>query len=131
MSSEVNWYDDRQRVIYWRFRGKGNWDEDAAAQRVSNALIQRVDHTVNVIGNLEGSPILPPNAISVYRANLSTSEPNTGVIVLVGANAFVRTMINLFLQLFPKSVPGTDFMFAKTDEEARALLAVEQEPVVS
>ncbi len=131
MSIDVKWYDDTQRVVYWAFRGKWTWEEYAEAQLVSNALIHSADHTVHIIGNLEQSPGLPPNAITVYRANLSTTEPNTGMIILVGANGFVRTMINLFLKLSPKSVPGTDFKFAKTDEHARAMIKPMREQVAS
>ena len=131
MSIEVNWYGDTKGEVYWKFQGKWNWEEYAEAQRASSALISSVDHTVNIIGNLEKSPSLPPNAITVYRAHSSSSEPNTGVIVLVGATTFVRTMTRLFLQLLPKEVTGTHFMFAKTDKEALTLIAPVQESVVS
>jgi len=123
MSIAVNWYNDDKTIIYWKFAGKWDWNEYAEAQDVSNAMLDTVDHTVDVIGNVQESPSLPANALSVYRSNLSSAHPNTGLIVLVGASMFVEQMVRLLKQMFRNKVAGTNFEFAKSDEEALALIA--------
>lgn len=87
-------------------------------------MLETVDHTVAVIADLKESPVLPANALSLYRSYVHRAAENTGIIVLVGASRLVKTMVEVFLRINPrKNAPGTHFAFADTMDEARALIA--------
>jgi hypothetical protein len=124
LSISVEWGDEAHTVVYWEFPGTWSWKDYADAQEASHRLLETVDHTVAFIGNMASSPLLPANALTAYRGYVQRSAENTGLIVLVGASRLVKTMVQVFLRINPrKGIPGTDFAFADTVEEAYALIA--------
>jgi hypothetical protein len=123
MGIRVRWDNDEKTIVRWDFDGPWKWDEFFVAQHESNLLLDSVDYLVDIIGNVQNSRILPPSALTVYRSTLKKAAPNMGIIVLVGSSTFIQQMVNIFMKLFRFKGPGTDFRFANTDDEARAVIA--------
>lgn len=126
MPITVRWYDEARTIVQWTFPDRWNWQDYDDAQMASNELLASVDHTVDVIGDLTAGSALPPAALSTYKRTLQRSADNTGVIVLVGGNVFVRAMVSALKAIVPKTAPGTDFTFAETIEAAEALIRQRQ-----
>jgi len=123
MPITIRWDDQEKRIVRWDFEGAWTWREYSTAQQKSNEMMAAVDGTVDIIGNVSKSPSLPANALSFYRSSLNASAPNIGTIILVGTSGFVHQMVGLFVRMFGSKMPGTDFAFADSDDEARILLA--------
>ena len=127
MAIKVEWFDEEHTILRWVFEERWTWNDYATAQHESNVILESVEHTVDVIGDLDNGAGLPLNALTVYRGFVHDTAENVGMIVLVGASTFVKTMVNMFLTFFPKRVPGTDFTFANTVEEAHTLILARQQ----
>jgi len=126
MGIRVDWYNKEHTVIYWQFEGRWTWDEFAAAQKIASELLQNITYQVDIIGNLQQSAQLPTNALSAYTRFAMQSAENTGLIVLVGSGAFIKTLTQVFKRIMPGNLPATDFVYADTNEAAYALILAEQ-----
>ena len=116
MSISVEWDNEQHTIVRWIFDRRWTWDEFSAAQKESNQLLEKVDHPVDVIGDLRNSSGLPANALTAYRGFVNTTVENLDLIVLVGAGRFVKAMVTVFVRVMPGKVPGTHFVFADTLE---------------
>jgi hypothetical protein len=120
----VEWGDEARTIVFWGFNGVWTWADFSVAQEKATRMVEMVDHTVAVIADMKHSPVLPANALSLYRSVVHRSAENTGLIVLVGASRLVKTMVQVFLRINPRNdLPGTNFAFADTVDEAHALIA--------
>lgn len=126
MAITVAWHDDAHTIVRWVFPAHWTWADYDEAQDASNALLASVDYTIDAIGDLTASSGLPPAALTTYKNTLRRSAANTGLIVLVGANFFVRAMVSTLKVVVPSKTPGADFTFADTVEEAEALIRQRQ-----
>lgn len=126
MTITVDWHDDARTIVRWVFPAHWTWEDYNEAQVASNALLASVDYTVDIIGDLTVSSSLPPAALTGYKNTLRRSPSNTGLIVLVKSNFFVKAMVETLKTLVPSGTPGTDFDFADTIEEAEALIRQRQ-----
>lgn len=121
MSITVQWDNEEHTLLRWDFVETWDWDDFLAAQKASNDLIGSVPHTVHIIGDVSRSHHLPPGAIARFRTYKRNDPPNAGRVVLVGASTYIRTIVETFRGMFPKT--GGNFTFANTLDEARSELA--------
>jgi hypothetical protein len=121
MRIKVQWDNEQHTLVRWDFMGVWNWSDFLAAQNESNALIKSVSHTVDIIGDVSQIHRVPPGAIGQFRIYRRNDPDNTGRVVLVGANTYIRTIVEIFRGMFPNT--GGNFTFADSLEEARSLLA--------
>ncbi len=120
MSINVQWDNEEHTLVRWDFIGTWDWNDFLAAQKASNELISSVPHRVDIIGDVSGSHQIPPGAIARFRTYRRDDPPNAGRVVLVGASAYIRTMVEIFRGIFPNT--GGNFTFADSLEEARSAL---------
>jgi hypothetical protein len=126
MRISVEWDNDQHTILHWVFQNRWTWVDYAAAQKVANQLLEKIDHPVDVIGDLQNSASLPANALTAYRDFVETTADNVDLIVLVGASRFVKAMVGVFLRVMPGKTPGTHFVFADTLDRAYTLIAAHQ-----
>ncbi len=118
----VQWDDDQHTAVRWDFEGRWTWQEFAEVQDESDALITGVDHTVDVIANMENSSTLPENPLSRYHHALARSPENRGLVVIAGAGTFIQAMAQIFSRVFGQRLQD-EFVFVATVAEARRFLA--------
>ncbi|MBN1202362.1 MAG: hypothetical protein JXJ20_10945 [Anaerolineae bacterium] len=121
MPITVQWDDDDHKAVRWEFEGDWNWYEYQAAQAQSNALIDTVDHVVDVIAVMQNTRDLPREAFDNYRRLEKTSHPNRGRIVIVGSDTFIRSMLETFNQVYKRGSSG--FILVRSIQEAHEVLA--------
>jgi hypothetical protein len=121
MKITVDWDNVERTAVRMNFEARWDWSDYGTAQKICNALIQSVSHTVDVIADIHCSPHAPHDVIVYYRNYTRTRPENTGQIILVGASTFVRSLVQTLLQLLPNA--GTRFAFADSLEDARRLSA--------
>jgi hypothetical protein len=123
MSIDVRWENDEHTLVLWTFPPQWTWEDFFKAKEVSDGMVRDLPYVVDIIGNLTRSSVLPKGAIGTYSSSTKSSPKNTGIIVLVGTNAFVKLMVGTFSKLIPFGVPGASFLFADTVEGAKDLIA--------
>ena len=121
MSIKVQWDNEEHTLLRWDFVGIWNWNDFQAAQKESNALINSVSYTVDIIGDVSQSHHVPPGAIGQFRTYRRNDPENTGRVVLVGASIYIKTIVEIFRGMFPNT--GGNFTFANSLDEARSVLA--------
>lgn len=126
MAISVSWDDDQHTIVRWVFGAGWTWDDFSTAQQMSNQLIESVDYSVDIIGDLSNTSGLPANALTAYRGFVDWTASNLDMIVLVGAGRFVKAMVSVFVKVMPGKAPGTHFVFADTLDRAYALIAEHQ-----
>ena len=120
----VQWDNEEHTLVRWDFIGAWDWNDFLAAQQASNDLINSVPHTVHIIGDVSRSAQLPPGAIARFRTFKRVDPENAGRVVLVGASIYIRTIVDIFRGMFPKT--GGNFTFANSLEEARSELTAKR-----
>ena len=121
MPITVHWDDPHQTIVRWDFEGAWTWQDFYQAQAESDALITSVEHTVDVVANVARSPSLPRNPLSRYRQARQSTPRNRGVVVVVGANSFVMSIIQIYNPVFGRKLRD-EFLFADTLDDARTLI---------
>jgi hypothetical protein len=120
MGIKVQWDNEQHTLVRWDFLGVWNWNDFLAAQNESNTLIKSVPYTVDIISDVSQIHPVPPGAIGQFRLYRRNDPENTGQVVLVGANIYIRTIVDIFRGMFPNT--GGQFTFANSIEEARSAL---------
>ena len=120
MTIQISWDNPQKTATLWTFEGRWSWADFHKAQQQHKALLQGRVEQIDVIADLRNSPTLPANAFSGYRNARVNTGAHLGIIVLVGTNMFIRTMVKAFTRLNPTL--GQEFFFADSMEEARQIL---------
>lgn len=122
MSIKVEWDNEEKTTIRFTYLGHWTLPEFYTTVDQSNAMMAEVDRKVNVIIDVRKSSFLPSNFISVMRTMPSKASSNTGNIVMVGANSFIRAFANTISRLFAVA-PQRKVILVDTLDSARAELA--------
>ncbi|MEO8606616.1 MAG: hypothetical protein ABI690_01940 [Chloroflexota bacterium] len=127
MPVHFTWDNPEKRVAHYKFEGKWTWDELYESFRASwNEFIQ-LDHVIDSISDLTQTKTLPPSAMTHVRSLSQNRPPNTGVMIIVGANTFMTVAMQTFRQIFAATLKrDLDVLFAKTLDEAHAIIAEKQ-----
>lgn len=122
MAIKVAWGDDSKTLLVNVYEGRWTLDDFYLAVRQTNALLDSVDHNVNVILDVKNSGLFPKGMMSAVRMLQQKPHVNLGVMVLLGCNIFVRVFYDTFMKIFPQ--PGRQVMYMVADyEDATAIFA--------
>ncbi|MBI1279947.1 MAG: hypothetical protein GC179_17605 [Anaerolineaceae bacterium] len=123
MAATFDWDNAEKTRGRYELGQHWTWDEVNQVMAESWIQISKVDQIVDSI-MISHSSSLPPNAMTHLR-NLSQNRPsNTGIVVLVGASGFQRSMIQVFIALYSSTLRReVPLAFANSLSEAYMLLA--------
>src|SRR5262245_59394756 len=116
MGIKIVWDNDEKTVVRYIFEKNWTWQEFFTAKAEAYALIDTVKHPVGIIMDAPPEVNLPPNTLTHSRNALRNKHPNTRVIAFVLTQAFVRSMINIFMRISPNSA---DLHIVATLDQAR------------
>ena len=119
MSVKVLWDNPEHTAVCFVFEQPWNWHELQAARTQQHQMLNSVDHTVHVIMDFTRSSILPRNPIARLKSVSENRPTNTGMIVLVGASAFIQTIAQLYRRLYGGSLR---FAAVSTRDEAHEVI---------
>ena len=130
MPIRIAWHDETHRVIRCTAEGKWTFDElrDALAQTIG--MMDSAPHTVDFIIDVRGASMIPGGIGGAAQGASSVATPEThpreGVKVVLGANALVRMAYEAYRKLNARMGKQQEFLFARDDADARAILAQAQ-----
>lgn len=99
MSVHVEWDSEDKTAIVWSFLGRWTWGEVDDAGRNVAALLDQVNHTVDLILDVSHMSILPPDVITRVKSHYLEKPPKVARLILVGADANLRLFWDTFTEL--------------------------------
>jgi hypothetical protein len=126
MGIEVTWDNDSNTILRYIYSGRWTWGDLDRVREQAAKLEASVPHRVDVIVDVQNSSLLPSGTISRARqvaTSAPTTHPNEGITVIVGAGAFVRSIYDVMLKVYPEMIRRRGIFFAQTLPEARDLIA--------
>jgi len=103
MLANVSWEDGSKTVLIFQFTGLWSVQDYYIIVDQSNTMMDTVEHTVNMIIDLQHSKSLPDGFLSAVRSVSKRPHPNSGRVALVGLNAFVRAIIDVYRKTMGKN----------------------------
>jgi hypothetical protein len=121
MSIKVAWESGDQPLVQFNFDGKWNFLDFDYAVSEAITLMNRVEHHVNWLLNLEASGPLAAGAVLEARELREPLPANFGWVGLVGEETFAQGVASILSRVYP--VLGDEFLFAHDVEQAHITLA--------
>lgn len=126
MTIEVTWIDDTHTGILVDFRGKWTWDDLRAANEKSSELIKSVTYPVDTVNDLTHSGGLPNGALTEGRAMMHGFESGEGLMLVVQAGGFVKSLYGVFQKLYGRRAGFPETHFFDTRADAFAYLRAQR-----
>ncbi len=127
MGISVQWDNVDRTSLRYVYEGRWTWDELYRAVSEGNAMVGSVPHKVYIIIDVTHSSLIPQNALSQGMRVNAESPANMGLRIVVGANAFLRTLADVAAKVFGATQGGKlNMRLVGTLDEARALIAAER-----
>jgi hypothetical protein len=128
MSVNIMWDNDKHTAVRMEFIDRWTWDEVHRAMTQHTQMLNETSNTVAGIIDLTDGIGTPPLILTQMRGIMQKRHPRTGMIVLVGANDVVITFWKIFLQAYGRLVREPRYAYAKTVQEARAIIESQAAP---
>lgn len=122
MGITVLWDNPSLSIIRWQFDTSWTWCDVTKAEALTRLILGSVDHTVDIIWDLERTLALPTPLSHVLDANMEGFAGDGSVILLTGCNRFIHTVIRALTA--KNRTLGYKLGFVDTLAEAREMLAV-------
>jgi hypothetical protein len=111
MGVQVNWLDDKQRIIVFTLASKWKWDELFAAIETCHRMMDTVDYPMRTIFDVSRMVGWVENPIAnIKRAN-EFHHPRSSTVALVGVSGMLRSIITLFQRFTRFSNPNGVYFF--------------------
>ncbi|NWF68280.1 MAG: hypothetical protein HXY40_04280 [Chloroflexi bacterium] len=121
MPVTVQWDDDAHTIIYFRLTAPWSWDDYEHGDQQVRALLDSVNHTVDIILDFASMGMLPLNSFPYIRRAAIDIHPNQGMVAILGINAFLRMLGNAMEAVYPQI--ATTRRPAASKEEAYRMIA--------
>lgn len=120
MSATVNWFDEEKTIIVHYFDGKWTLQDYLQSLKDSELMLNTVDHPVTLFLDMTHSKGLPKGFMSVLRANAKRRHPNSGQVLMIGANPIILAFIKLFSKIYYN--PNSRFFIVGSIDEALGVI---------
>jgi len=114
----LDWENPEHTIVRMEFVGRWNWAEAHERANDGYAMLETVDHIVNVIIDMSRSQGLPLLALTHARNMIPKRHPRTGLTVFVGVSSLFLSLWKTFSSAFSDSARTQEFTFAASIEEA-------------
>jgi hypothetical protein len=118
------WDNPEKYIVRWIYPEKWTWDDFYEAIQQRDELFSTVSHTVHVIVDVRHSSFIPSGVMARgrYISTGNRRHPQEGITVIVGANAFIRGLYDVYSKVYTKLVKGIDVFFVTTLDEAYQII---------
>jgi hypothetical protein len=128
----IIWDNEDKTILRYLYEGRWDQDDFSKAYAEAKTMLDSVNRKVGIIIDIQNSHLIPNGIISRSRHVVTNPSRNEGLIVIVGANAFIRSLADTFSKLWRRGALGSRKMvFAATLEDARQILSREQAKSIS
>lgn len=121
MPIHTRWFDEAHTIAYYEFEERWTWDDLYAAVKTVLGMIANAPRRVDVIFDVTRSIGMPSGSVVHMRGLTANPPANFGIGVMVGANMFVKTMVQIFLKLYPQH--KDQYYITETVDQALAVIA--------
>jgi hypothetical protein len=101
MMITAEWFSPQQTAVIVTARPPWAWEDFYALQQRHQKTLDTLDHMVDLIIDFTHSGKLPPNAFRHLRTLRLRAHPNRGLVIMVGFNPYLQTVLNVLAQLNP------------------------------
>jgi len=127
MGVKVQWDNTEKTIVRYIYEGRWTWDEFYAVQDELARMLETVNYKVDIIADMRASAGSPSGSLAHARRVLTSRHPQTGITVLMGANRFVKLLVDVVRQAYPALFEQYNVRLASSIEEAYALIAAARE----
>lgn len=129
MSIQIIWEDKQKSVMRQVFSGRWTVEEYRRSVEKTQKLLKGLPHTVHIIVDLRESEGTPSNILSAARFADAQMPDNLGMVMIVNADAFDRTIVSMAERIAPRLLH--QHSYAHTIDEALARIAQTQSKACS
>ena len=116
MSIQVEWLDNKQRIIVLTMIGRWQWDEMFDAIETCHRMMDTVDYPVRTLFDFTRNMTWPLNPLAnMNRAN-QLRHPRSSTVAIVGLSRFFQSIVDLFQRFGKFSNPNGVRFFATLPE---------------
>ncbi len=124
MGIQVRWDNPQQDILLCVFEETWNWQDYHAAMQQGRALIDSVDHSVDVIFDFQRTHFAPSGALRhLGNSFRSLADANLNRLVIVSATGILHIIVEVLTNLYPRT--AASMSQAVTMKEAYKLLGHE------
>jgi hypothetical protein len=116
----VEWANGEQNILRWQFIQPWTWEEFYNAQMQMNAMIDSVTGNVDCIFLTSKTQLLPSHATIHLRKIIAQQHERLNLIVIVGANRFVSTLMQVMTHWVPDF--ANQLRFTPSEQDAFPLI---------
>ncbi|GAB4512452.1 MAG: hypothetical protein OHK0046_11980 [Anaerolineae bacterium] len=120
MGIRVVWDNPEKTTLRQVFSGRWELDDLYQCADKTHRLISSLEHPVHVIMDLTDSQA-PTNMLSAVRYLESRVAPNQGIVVMVGADDFMASMLEVARRIAPRATANGHW--ADNLEDARRVIS--------
>jgi hypothetical protein len=121
VSIRIEWDNAEQTILLHTYSGKWTLDDYAAAAHQAYSMVAAADHAVDFIIDLSQSDDPPMKITAAAIRMTELRHPLQRRVVMIGVTHFMMMLFEGGKRLMPHLTQ--EVYFAKTQDEARALLA--------
>jgi len=115
------WDNDEKTIVRHIYDGRWTLEDYYNLIGEHRIMLKDVDHTVDIINDLRTAGPVPGGMAQAIKYAARNAPPNEGVNVIVGANEYVKALIELVNRTAGTDV--TEVTHVATLEEAYAIIA--------
>jgi hypothetical protein len=120
MPIQVTWGNPEKTILLETVEGEWTLADVYAMLKQANTMIASVPHTVDVIADLTNSQFTPNNLFSALNDAQRNQPYNTGLIIAVKANRYLKAIADVAMKLWPET--AQHYRFVDTVEQAYQLI---------
>lgn len=111
MAVTVQWLDDAEDILHYRFQDPWNWTDYERALYEGREMMAQKEHYVCIINDLRNAISAPDSFISKARQYIANRPSNTGLAVFMVDTRFLSVMIDVLT----RSLPGLQDKYVLVD----------------
>src|SRR5687768_1714927 len=115
MPIDAAWMNDNQDIIVRTYHGRWTPDDLNDSDETISAMVDTVNHRVDIIADMRNSTSFPPNVGGMFDSYHSKRHPRIGLVVVVGREINYELMA-LLAQRYPDFLRY--YAFASSLEDA-------------
>lgn len=122
MGITIVWDNNEHSVMRINFAKAWSWSELDTTIAEAHSLMDSVHHQVDMIMDMKDGGTIPEAAFWRFHKLAQAKHRNRGRVIVVGGNAFIRTMTDTVRRLANDFFDTETFTLVSSLEEARVTL---------
>jgi hypothetical protein len=101
MIVDVNWYDDKEDIIYYQLTGAWKWEDFEKANQIGRKWMRQKPHYIGILIDLREMTVTPSLLISKVTHYINSRPENTGLGIFVTSSSFIAKVYEVVTRVYP------------------------------